>query len=192
MEGKKKSTTKTDRKKSVGEFLADREKAKRINTLTQCFRNAKTHKTDKMDIQKNKRLVEEWKDGSYVMVEYDENRKYGLYKRRFGEPVHTGECINYIECVDCRQHDCGLCRIEDIAVTLTSQEDEAKRRWIKVLDQTSALRGAEDLSQDWMREQDPVWAQLVDNNAEMEEDLRKYIGQIEKRVASVKEQLGWE
>ena len=185
----------SNRKKSVADFLEERERAKRTKTLTQCFREAKTSKNSvptSEDKDKNKRLVEEWKNGSYVMVEYDTERKYGLYKRRFGEPVHPGECINYIQCVDCKQHDCGLCRIEDIADTLIAQEDEAHRRWCNILDRTTYLRGTEELDQDWMRQQDPVWAQLVDNNKEMKEDLILYINKIEKKVAAVKEQIGWE
>ena len=74
---------------------------------------------------------------------------------------------------------------------LTAQEKEAERRWANVSDQTSRYRGDQTIDEEWMREQDPVWAQLTDNNREMEEDLRKYMTAIEKKISTVKEQLGW-
>ena len=189
-------------KKSVAEYLEEREKAKQVKSIKDYF--GKVPNTGSVNVtastnadrsnaptNNNKRMVEVWKGGRLDIDEYMPEREYGLYKRRYGEKPHKSECLVYLQCQQCVDHDCGLCRIEEIANMLTAQEAEADRRWKKVLEETAGIRDGHELDREWMREQDPIWAKLVDNNSEMDEDLKKYMDQIEKRTKTVKEQLGW-
>ena len=188
-------------KKSVAQYLEEREKAQQVKSIKDYFGQASkvpnsgiattTVSRSSNSGKGPKRMVEVWKGGHLDVDEYQPEREYGLYKRRYGEKPHKSECLLYIQCQQCVDHDCGLCRIEEIANMLTAQEAEADRRWNKVLEETAGMRGGQDLDTEWMREQDPIWAKLVDNNAEMDEDLKKYMDQIEKRTKVVKQQLGW-
>ena len=115
------------------------------------------------------------------------------YDRRFGEPP-SDRCDNFEFCLckKCTQCDCGLCRVQSIAELLEIQEEESKRRLNRVSELTATMRKQdEEIDLEWMREQDPVWAQLEDNNREMEEDIWLYIKKIKKIVKGVEKKMGW-
>ena len=165
-----------------------------LPTLTQCFSRAETKKSQ-TNPNTEKRMV--WKTGFPYMCheveEFDPNKNYGLYKVRYREKAHPGECYpgNFTTCKKCKHDHCGLCRIEEIADMLVAQQEEADKRWNYVADQTESLTGGAAIDPDWMREQDPVWGSLTDNNRAMEEDLEKYFSDIQAKVTRVKQSIGW-
>ena len=162
-------------------------------TLTQCFAKARARANSRGE---EKRMV--WKTGfpyyCQEREEFDPDKTYGLYRVRHGQKAHPGECYPgfFDMCQKCKHQNCGLCRIEHIGTMLLAQQEEADRRWKYIEDQTKRLSGGAPLDPDWVREQDPVWGSLVDNNSAMEEDLEKYFADIEAQVASVKRSIGWE
>ena len=139
-----------------------------------------------------KRLVEVWEGPSLRTAEYDPDKEYGLYRSRYGVSCDHTDSINFIMCSECKEHDCGLCRVEDIATKLRSQEEEVNRRKRRLEEMTTQYRESDDnLDEEWMKQQDPVMAKLIVNNKEMEDDIHRYLAQIDNRVKAVKKELGW-
>ena len=179
--------------KTPSEYLAkkrEQEMKRKASTLTQLFSKENVSKLKKKEKEMiNKRMVDPLLDGN--LEEYDPEKNYGLYKTRKGQKPNHGHCLHFACCADCLTHDCSLCNLRKIEEILDVQEDEVNRRAKIIATRTMGYRQAmETVDEEWLRVQDPVYASIVDNNIEAEEDLVAYVREAEEYINTLKEKFG--
>lgn len=174
MEPEKKKK-KSSSKKSVASFLEEKEKASKCVTLTQLFNNPPPVPSSKPD---SRRMVLVACVGGYKREEFDPERDYTCpldFKHK-----ECKECnLSYCQCVDCD--------VDLFMSIFRGQLGEMNERERFMIDQALPyLPKDHPLDEEWMEQQDPIWAQLRDHNLKIENAIGKHLRRIEGQALSIR------
>ena len=183
-------------KKTVADFLEQREKSKKVKTLTQCFKNQQSNKEEKRpkDAGAKRLIIVNEHDGNGLVTRvYDPKKKYAFFLPRHNVPCCREVdqmAFHFTVCKTCNDCCCPMCKHQEYIDVYRMNASSMREHEYHWMDATRGMRAkGEIIDEEWLEAQDPVWAQLKEANEQIKEDIGHFIEVLESTAMTARENM---